>query len=121
MLKPILSKPSLSKHIVGWDIGGAHLKAVLLDANGNVLNIKQLPCPLWRGLQELDSAIQYMLKAFRVHADETLHAVTMTGELVDLFANRYEGVMAISSLSAKLLGKETLFYAANVPTNDGLR
>ena len=113
MLKPILSKPSLSKPIIGWDIGGAHLKAVLLDANGNVLNIKQLPCPLWRGLHELDSAIQNMLKAFRVQADETSHAVTMTGELVDLFANRYEGVMAISSLSAKLLGKETLFYAAN--------
>ena len=49
-------KPGPSKPIIGWDIGGAHLKAVLLDANGNVLNIKQLPCPLWRGLHELDSA-----------------------------------------------------------------
>ena len=49
MLKPILNKSSLSKPIIGWDIGGAHLKAVLLDANGDVLNIKQLPCPLWRG------------------------------------------------------------------------
>ena len=113
MLKLSLSKPSLSKPIIGWDIGGAHLKAVLLDANGNVLNIKQLPCPLWRGLHELDSAIQNMLKAFRVEAYETSHAITMTGELVDLFANRSEGVMAISSLSVKLLGKETLFYAAN--------
>ena len=83
MLKPILSKPSLSKPIIGWDIGGAHLKAVLLDANGNVLHIKQLPCPLWRGLHELDSAIQNMLKALRVQADETSHAVTMTGELLD--------------------------------------
>ena len=106
-------KSSLSKPIIGWDIGGAHLKAVLLDANNNVLNIKQLPCPLWRGLHELDSALQNMLKAFRVQAYETSHAITMTGELVDLFANRHEGVMAISSLSAKLLGKETLFYAAN--------
>ena len=106
-------KSSLSKPIMGWDIGGAHLKAVLLDANGNVLHIQQLPCPLWRGLHELDSAIQNMLKAFRIEACNALHAVTMTGELVDLFANRHEGVMEISSLSTKLLGKETLFYAAN--------
>ena len=97
---------------MGWDIGGAHLKAVLLDANGNVLHTQQLPCPLWRGLHELDSAIHNMLKAFRMEAYAALHVVTMTGELVDLFANRHEGVMAISSLSTKLLGKETLFYAA---------
>ena len=110
-------KSSLSKPIMGWDIGGAHLKAVLLDANGNVLHILQLPCPLWRGLHELDSAIQNMLNAFRIEASDAIislnHAVTMTGELVDLFANRHEGVMEISSLSTKLLGTETLFYAAN--------
>ncbi len=110
-------KSSLSKPIMGWDIGGAHLKAVLLDANGNVLHIQQLPCPLWRGLHELDSAIQNMLKAFKIEAYDAIinlnHAVTMTGELVDLFANRHAGVMEISSLIAKLLGKETLFYAAN--------
>ena len=113
----LMLKSSLSKPIMGWDIGGAHLKAVLLDVNGNVLHILQLPCPLWRGLHELDSAIQNMLKAFRIEASDAIinlnHAVTMTGELVDLFANRHAGVMAISSLSAQLLGKETLFYAAN--------
>ena len=112
-----MPKSSLSKSTMGWDIGGAHLKAVLLDANGNVLDIMQLPCPLWRGLHELDSAIYNILKAFRVGTDDSIinlnHAVTMTGELVDLFASRYEGVMAISSLSTKILGKETLFYAAN--------
>ena len=120
-LNIVMLKSSLSKSIMGWDIGGAHLKAVLLDANGNVLHILQLPCPLWRGLHELDSAIQNMLNAFKIEAYDALHAVTMTGELVDLFANRHEGVMAISSLSTKLLGKETLFYAANsgfVPLED---
>ena len=110
-------KSSLFKPIMGWDIGGAHLKAVLLDTDGKLLNVLQLPCPLWRGLHELDSAIQNMLKAFRIEAYDAIinlnHAVTMTGELVDLFANRHEGVMAISSLSEKLLGKGTLFYAAN--------
>jgi len=36
--------------IIGWDVGGAHLKAVLINAQGQVLHAKQVYCPLWRGL-----------------------------------------------------------------------
>jgi (4-(4-[2-(gamma-L-glutamylamino)ethyl]phenoxymethyl)furan-2-yl)methanamine synthase len=103
----------MSKYIAGWDIGGAHLKAVLLDENGAVLQALQLPCPLWKGLNYLEAAINDVLKAFKIEASDVLHAVTMTGELVDLFENRQQGVIAISSLAAKLLGGDTLFYAAN--------
>ena len=107
----------MSKHIskfIGWDIGGAHLKAALLDGSGEVLQVLQLPCQLWRGLEQLELAINVATKAFKVEPAEALHAVTMTGELVDLFANRHEGVIAISTLATKLLGKDTLFYAANI-------
>ena len=99
---------------IGWDIGGAHLKAVLLSDSGEVLQVLQLPCQLWRGLEQLELAINVALKAFKLAPAEALHAVTMTGELVDLFANRHEGVIAISTLATKLLGKDTLFYAANI-------
>jgi probable H4MPT-linked C1 transfer pathway protein len=37
----------------------------------------------------------------------------MTGELVDLFENRQQGVLEIAHLVTKLLGKDTLFYASN--------
>lgn len=101
------------KHIVGWDIGGAHLKAVLLDAKGKVQHIQQLPCPLWRGLHELDSAMHHMLKILDIKAHRASHAITMTGELVDCFANRYEGVCAISQLTFNHLGDDVRYYAAN--------
>ena len=52
--------------IIGWDIGGAHLKAALLDAKGNVPSVRQLPCPLWRGLPELTLAMQAMLSSFNI-------------------------------------------------------
>ena len=107
------------KSIVGWDIGGAHLKAVLLDAKGNILNIQQLPCPLWRGLHELDSAIQHMLNIFDIKPCNVLHAITMTGELVDYFANRHEGVCAIAQLASRLLGESVRFYAVNNGTENG--
>ena len=44
-------------NIMGWDIGGAHLKAVMLDAKGDVVSSIQLPCPLWKGLDYWQRAI----------------------------------------------------------------
>ncbi len=86
----------MNSQIIGWDVGGAHLKAALLAPNGTLKQVLQVPCPLWRGLHELEVAIDMVMNAFRVSS--ALHAVTMTGELVDLFANRREGVLAISRI-----------------------
>lgn len=94
--------------VIGWDVGGAHLKAVSLDRNGSVVRCIQLPCPLWQGLQHLELGIDKILSAGRA----TCHAVTMTGELVDLFANRREGVLAIAHvLGQKLHNQALLFFA----------
>jgi (4-(4-[2-(gamma-L-glutamylamino)ethyl]phenoxymethyl)furan-2-yl)methanamine synthase len=98
---------------VGWDIGGAHLKAVLLDESGAVLQALQLPCTLWRGLNHLENSINDALRSNIHAASGAQHAITMTGELVDLFANRHAGVVEISNLVTKLLGKDIFFYAAN--------
>ena len=78
-----MSKMPKFKNIVGWDIGGAHLKAILLADGGEVLQVLQLPCPLWRGLDQLETAIAHTLNAFKIEVSSACHAVTMTGELVD--------------------------------------
>ena len=44
-------------HVIGWDIGGAHVKACLLQ-NGQVLDVAQWGCPLWQGLDHLTRALQ---------------------------------------------------------------
>ncbi|ADI29923.1 hydantoinase/oxoprolinase family protein [Methylotenera versatilis] len=94
--------------IIGWDVGGAHLKAAMLNAEGNLLRVLQVPCALWRGLNELEVAIDEVLSQFSTSA--AIHAITMTGELVDLFANRQTGVNEISHvMHAKLAGAK-LFY-----------
>ena len=97
-------------NIIGWDIGGAHLKAVLLDSEGNLLKAQQIACPLWLGLDKLDTAISQVLNTFDMQADQASHAITMTGELVDLFANRHEGVMQIAQLATSRLGGAVGFY-----------
>lgn len=104
--------PSYQGIIVGWDIGGAHLKAALLDSNGHYINSVQFACPLWRGLYELTAAMQNILQLLNLQTSQTQHAVTMTGELVDLFTNRDAGVCEIAEHASKLLGKNTVYYAA---------
>jgi (4-(4-[2-(gamma-L-glutamylamino)ethyl]phenoxymethyl)furan-2-yl)methanamine synthase len=97
-----------TKYRVGWDIGGAHLKAALIDANGVAVKVHQLACPLWLGLHELEHAITEMYQLLQM--PEALSLVTMTGELVDLFPNRQTGVCEIAKVVNRLLGQHVMFY-----------
>ena len=80
--------------VIGLDVGGAHLKAARAEG-GRVAEVIQLPCTLWLGLEHLDRALDQALG--RIGAADA-HAVTMTGELVDLFQDRSEGVRRLSAL-----------------------
>jgi (4-(4-[2-(gamma-L-glutamylamino)ethyl]phenoxymethyl)furan-2-yl)methanamine synthase len=73
----------------GWDLGGAHLKAVQSDSEGGLQAALQVPCTLWRGLDHLARAIA---EARQKLAPTQRHGITMTGELADLFLTRAEGV-----------------------------
>ncbi len=97
-------------NVVGWDIGGAHLKAVLLERDGQVAQVYQQPCPLWKGLSELESALAVILAG--LPKVEKIHAITMTGELVDFFSCRDEGVAQIIATMQGYLNHETLLVYA---------
>ncbi|MBV8535034.1 MAG: tetrahydromethanopterin biosynthesis protein, partial [Alphaproteobacteria bacterium] len=66
---------------IGWDIGGAHLKLARVDG-GLLVDVRQIPCPLWLGIDRLQTSIREGLAGWPA---ATAHAVTMTGELTDLF------------------------------------
>ena len=95
---------------IGWDIGGAHLKAARINAAGVADQALQLPCPLWQGLPHLERALEQALA--QVGDDRAVHAVTMTGELVDLFPNRAEGVrQLLAALATQIPAARTRVYA----------
>ncbi len=96
----------MQKNIIGWDIGGAHLKAALLNEHGGVIQVVQLPCPLWKGLDYLRQAVTAALQLLPVC--DYRHAVTMTGELADCFSSREQGVMAIIQTLQDLLKSQEL-------------
>ena len=94
--------------VIGWDIGGAHLKGVRVEG-GVVTGAIQLPSPLWQGLDTLDAAF---LKARRSLGSNARHAATMTGELADIFATRSEGVQTLARVAAQSLdGDKLMIYA----------
>jgi probable H4MPT-linked C1 transfer pathway protein len=84
--------------IVGWDIGGAHIKACRIE-RGEVTAVAQWACPLWRGIEHLQRALAQAAARWP-DLDHAQHAVTMTGEMVDHFAHREEGVQRIAALLA---------------------
>lgn len=94
--------------VIGWDIGGAHLKAARV-ANGRVADVVQLPCPIWLGTERLDEALA--AAGARLGPAER-HAATMTGELADIFPTRAAGVAAISATLARALAPAPLLIYA---------
>ncbi|MEM7222820.1 MAG: hydantoinase/oxoprolinase family protein [Pseudomonadota bacterium] len=76
----------------GWDLGGAHLKIAVVSGDGALKAVRQVPCALWQGLDRLDEALALAAPELTGVAR---HAVTMTGELVDLFPSRRSGVKAL--------------------------
>jgi len=98
------------QHIIGWDIGGAHVKAALLNAHGQIVKVYQQPCPLWKGLEQLRFAVTAITRD--LPPEQYRHAITMTGELVDLFVNRDDGVEQIITTMSALLADSELFIFA---------
>lgn len=100
------------ERVIGWDIGGAHVKAALIE-HGVLVDAAQWPCPLWQGLQHLQRAVDAAALRWPegFGLAQTLHAVTMTGEVVDLFPHREAGVTAIATLLTRALVGPAIFYA----------
>ncbi len=97
--------------VVGWDVGGAHVKVALANQHA-ISEVHQYVCPLWKGINELNKCIEAVQKQHDL--DHCVHAVTMTGELVDLFNNRQQGVQAIiNELSNKLDTSNVYYYAGD--------
>jgi probable H4MPT-linked C1 transfer pathway protein len=96
------------RSVIGWDVGGAHLKAARAE-NGRIVDAIQLASPLRLGLDRLAQAFAEAKARMGV---AELHAVTMTGELADTFSSRAEGVERLSALAVRELAPaEVALYA----------
>jgi len=98
--------------VFGWDVGGAHVKVSMVAASGELLDIAQWACPLWQGLGHLERVLDAVFDRWPGAREAgARHALTMTGEMVDLFADRAEGVRVLADMLARRLGAHTRFFA----------
>jgi probable H4MPT-linked C1 transfer pathway protein len=98
-----------SSAVIGWDLGGAHLKAARLGKGGVIEAVIQLACPLWQGMSQLHAALRM---ARSMLGSAPVHAVTMTGEMVDLFPDRYQGVRQLVEAMGEHLPPAALRFFA---------
>lgn len=97
------------ERVVGWDVGGAHVKASRVEA-GRLRDVAQWACPLWQGPEPLHRALAAAQARWPDLAD-AVHAVTMTGEMVDRFPHREAGVAELAAALASALPGRLRFYA----------
>jgi probable H4MPT-linked C1 transfer pathway protein len=82
---------------VGWDIGGAHVKAALaLRRTDGRYSIRSAirPFEVWRAPDDLPGVLRRVAEDLGVGPDEPV-GVTMTAELSDVFRTKREGVLSV--------------------------
>ena len=99
--------------VMGWDIGGAHVKACWLQ-RGEVVDVAQWACPLWQGMEQLTTVLQAARNRWP-ELGAMQHAVTMTGEMVDLFTHREDGVQRIAQALQRALAASSASSALSKP------
>jgi probable H4MPT-linked C1 transfer pathway protein len=96
--------------ILGWDIGGANIKAAWIPDGGEA-RIVELPFALWRDPNGLPALLADV--AERLGRTRTM-AVTMTAELADCFATKREGVVFVLDAFRKAFPEaETWVYGTD--------
>ena len=90
--------------VFGWDLGGVNVKLSRVDG-GRVVNVAQIPCPIIAERSKFDVAVEAALPLITSPA---LHAVTMTGELSDVFNDRADGVAYLVELMQRVTAGQTL-------------
>ena len=94
--------------VIGWDIGGAHVKAARAE-DGQLTAVVQIACAPHHGLASFEQAIR---EARARLGTAERHRVTMTAELSDAFENRARGVVTVATIAAREIGADDiLFYA----------
>lgn len=83
--------------ILGWDIGGANIKAAWLPpASRAMVTVRTAsrPFEIWHGADQLQAILQNLAAAVTPEPPQAM-ALTMTAELADVFRTKREGVLFV--------------------------
>ncbi len=103
--------------VVGWDLGGANLKLARIE-QGRAEQVAQIPCQIRQDASKFDAALE---DALLLCPPQAVHAVTMTGELSDVFSDRAEGVAYLVDMMRSASDGDAVFYAGRAGFLDCIR
>ena len=92
--------PNSPRPVVGLDIGGANTKAAVVDS-GEQVRIVSEPFEVWREPEAMSGVIAEVVG--RLGRDPVPVALTTTAELVDVFADKREGVLGVLEAAGNAL------------------
>jgi probable H4MPT-linked C1 transfer pathway protein len=98
--------------VVGLDVGGANTKAAVVHDDDRVELVSE-PLEVWRQPEVMADAIAHVVG--RLSSGRAPVALTTTAELVDVFANKREGVLSVLEAARRALPGRWL----RVMTTDG--
>ena len=81
--------------VVGWDIGGANIKAACIETgekHGGRVRVESRPFEIWREKERLPEMVRSTMDVIAPGERPAAMAVTMTAELSDVFETKREGV-----------------------------
>ena len=83
--------------IIGWDIGGANVKAAWLayeQGAAREVKVASLPFEIWRQKDRLPEVLKEAFRQLTSEMPDAM-ALTMTAELADVFITKREGVLFV--------------------------
>jgi (4-(4-[2-(gamma-L-glutamylamino)ethyl]phenoxymethyl)furan-2-yl)methanamine synthase len=92
--------------VIGWDLGGANFKLARIEGR-RAVQVTLIPCPLRQEPGKFDAALA---EASPLCPPGAVHAVTMTGELSDVFTDRAHGVAYLVEMMRNITDGEAIFY-----------
>lgn len=102
---------SSNHSIIGWDIGGANVKAVRIELQDRKIISYQAVVrqfEIWRDLDNLIDVLRQIGEELGRHGRPQM-AVTMTAELSDVFRTKREGVIYVLNAIAASFGKTSVY------------
>lgn len=102
---------SSNHSIIGWDVGGANVKAVRIEWQDRKIKsyhavVRQFE--IWRDLDNLVDVLRQIGEELGPQGHPPM-AVTMTAELSDVFRTKREGVIHVLSAMAQSFGKTPIY------------
>ena len=91
--------------VIGWDIGGVHLKAARAE-DGRIVKAAQYAAPLRGGTGRL---LEAFARARVELGSAERNVITMTGELADTFQSRADGVEQLARLAVCQLDNVSIY------------